>query len=135
LTEYREAYPVILPRLKLLESLEPKNIYLAEILIIAILSVITGAEGWEDRENYGISKQKWLYQFSKYRLQIKPTEYEFVQQLKQSPLWSLPPISEQSRALIHPRKQVKTISILFLDIAKSVQSDLIQDNEAVGASE
>jgi hypothetical protein len=63
----------------------------------------------------------FLYQFSKYRLQIEPTEYEFVQQLKQSHLWSLPPISEQSRALIHLRRQVISISTLFLDIAKSVQ--------------
>jgi hypothetical protein len=36
---------------------------LNEILIIAILAVIAGAEGWEDIENYGISKQKWLEQF------------------------------------------------------------------------
>jgi predicted transposase YbfD/YdcC len=36
---------------------------LKEILVIAILAVIAGAEGWEDMENYGISKQKWLEQF------------------------------------------------------------------------
>lgn len=36
---------------------------LNEILVIAILAVIAGAEGWEDIENYGISKQKWLEQF------------------------------------------------------------------------
>lgn len=36
---------------------------LKDILIIAILAVIAGAEGWEDIENYGISKQQWLEEF------------------------------------------------------------------------
>jgi len=36
---------------------------LKDILVIAILAVIAGAEGWEDIENYGISKQKWLEEF------------------------------------------------------------------------
>ena len=40
-----------------------KKHLLNEILVIAILAVIAGAEGWEDMENYGISKQKWLEQF------------------------------------------------------------------------
>lgn len=30
---------------------------LTDILIIAILSVISGAKGWEDMENYGLSKK------------------------------------------------------------------------------
>jgi hypothetical protein len=30
---------------------------LTDILVIAILAVIGGAQGWEDIENYGISKQ------------------------------------------------------------------------------
>ena len=34
-----------------------------DILVIAILSTITGREGWEDMENYGISKQQWLQKF------------------------------------------------------------------------
>jgi DDE_Tnp_1-associated len=38
---------------------------LTDILIIAILSVIAGAEGWEDMENYGVSKYEWLSQFLK----------------------------------------------------------------------
>ena len=33
---------------------------LKDILVISILAVIGGAEGWEDRENYGIAKQQWL---------------------------------------------------------------------------
>jgi hypothetical protein len=33
------------------------------ILVIAILAVIAGAQGWEDMENYGISKQPWLAEF------------------------------------------------------------------------
>jgi predicted transposase YbfD/YdcC len=36
---------------------------LKDILAIAILAVIGGAEGWEDMENYGIAKQQWLEEF------------------------------------------------------------------------
>ncbi|EPF17355.1 transposase family protein [Microcystis aeruginosa] len=36
---------------------------LTDILAIAILAVIAGAEGWEDMENYGLSKQSWLSEF------------------------------------------------------------------------
>ncbi len=36
---------------------------LKDILVIAILAVIGGAEGWEDIENYGLAKQQWLQQF------------------------------------------------------------------------
>ncbi len=36
---------------------------LTDILVIAILAVIAGAEGWEDIENYGQSKQQWLEEF------------------------------------------------------------------------
>ena len=36
---------------------------LKDILVIAILAVIAGAEGWEDIENYGLSKEKWLSEF------------------------------------------------------------------------
>jgi hypothetical protein len=31
--------------------------------VIAILAVIAGAQGWEDMENYGLSKQLWLSEF------------------------------------------------------------------------
>lgn len=34
-----------------------------DILVIAILAIIAGAQGWEDIENYGISKQTWLEEF------------------------------------------------------------------------
>lgn len=40
-----------------------KKHQLKDILVIAILAIIAGAQGWEDIENYGISKQKWLKQF------------------------------------------------------------------------
>jgi len=40
-----------------------KKHQLTDILIIAILAIIAGAKGWEDIENYGISKQKWLEEF------------------------------------------------------------------------
>ncbi|MBV6622639.1 MAG: ISAs1 family transposase [Rivularia sp. (in: Bacteria)] len=36
---------------------------LQDILIIGILSVIAGGKGWEDMENYGLSKYEWLEQF------------------------------------------------------------------------
>jgi predicted transposase YbfD/YdcC len=34
-----------------------------DILIVAILAVIGGSEGWEDIENYGLAKQQWLKEF------------------------------------------------------------------------
>ena len=40
-----------------------KKHLLNEILTITILAVIAGARGWEDIENYGISKEKWLEEF------------------------------------------------------------------------
>jgi predicted transposase YbfD/YdcC len=40
-----------------------KKHLLKDILVIAILAVIGGAEGWEDIENYGIAKQEWLSEF------------------------------------------------------------------------
>ena len=40
-----------------------KKHLLTDILVIAILAVIAGAKGWEDIENYGISKRKWLQEF------------------------------------------------------------------------
>ncbi|MEG4501967.1 transposase family protein [Microcoleus sp. F10-C6] len=37
---------------------------LTDILIIGILSAIAlGGNGWEDMENYGVSKGEWLEQF------------------------------------------------------------------------
>ncbi len=36
---------------------------LTDILIIGILSVIAGGKGWEDMENYGLSKYDWLKEF------------------------------------------------------------------------
>ncbi|WP_414530935.1 ISAs1 family transposase [Nodularia chucula] len=36
---------------------------LTDIIGIAILAVIAGAQGWEDIEEYGISKQEWLKTF------------------------------------------------------------------------
>ncbi len=40
-----------------------KKHQLTDILVIAILAIIAGAQGWEDIENYGISKQQWLEEF------------------------------------------------------------------------
>ncbi|PAX45688.1 ISAs1 family transposase [Brunnivagina elsteri] len=36
---------------------------LTDIITIAILAVIAGAEGWEDIEEYGLNKQEWLETF------------------------------------------------------------------------
>lgn len=40
-----------------------KKHLLKDILVITILAVIAGAEGWEDIENYGQAKQQWLSEF------------------------------------------------------------------------
>ncbi|HEY9844751.1 MAG TPA: ISAs1 family transposase, partial [Candidatus Caenarcaniphilales bacterium] len=40
-----------------------KKHQLTDILVIAVLAIIAGAQGWEDIENYGISKQQWLKEF------------------------------------------------------------------------
>lgn len=40
-----------------------KKHLLKDILVIAILAVIAGAEGWEDIENYGYAKEQWLSEF------------------------------------------------------------------------
>lgn len=40
-----------------------KKHLLKDILVISILAIIAGAEGWEDMENYGLSKQQWLSEF------------------------------------------------------------------------
>ena len=36
---------------------------LSDILTIAILTVLSGGNGWEDMEIYGVSKQAWLLTF------------------------------------------------------------------------
>lgn len=40
-----------------------KKHLLIDILAIAILAIIAGSQGWEDIENYGISKKQWLEEF------------------------------------------------------------------------
>ncbi len=40
-----------------------KKHQITDILVIAIVAVIAGAQGWEDIENYAISKQTWLKEF------------------------------------------------------------------------
>ena len=40
-----------------------KQHLLKDILVITILAAIAGAQGWEDIENYGLSKQQWLEKF------------------------------------------------------------------------
>jgi hypothetical protein len=40
-----------------------KQHLLKDILVITILAAIAGAQGWEDIENYGLSKQQWLENF------------------------------------------------------------------------
>ena len=40
-----------------------KQHLLKDILVITILATIAGADGWEDIENYGLSKQQWLEEF------------------------------------------------------------------------
>ena len=40
-----------------------KQHLLKDILVITILAAIASAQGWEDIENYGLSKQQWLEEF------------------------------------------------------------------------
>jgi hypothetical protein len=40
-----------------------KRHLLKDILVIAILSTIAGGDGWEEMENYGITKQQGLQKF------------------------------------------------------------------------
>ena len=40
-----------------------KRHLLKDIIVIALLSTIAGGNGWEDMENYGISKLTWLKEF------------------------------------------------------------------------
>ncbi len=40
-----------------------KQHLLKDILVITILAAIAGVQGWEDIENYGLSKQQWLEEF------------------------------------------------------------------------
>ena len=42
-----------------------KKHLLKDILVISILAIIAGAEGWEDIENYGYAKQEWLSEFAR----------------------------------------------------------------------
>jgi hypothetical protein len=40
-----------------------KRHLIKDIIVIALLSTIAGGDGWEDMENYGLSKQEWLKKF------------------------------------------------------------------------
>ncbi|WP_317619353.1 ISAs1 family transposase [Laspinema sp. D2d] len=40
-----------------------KRHLIKDIIVIALLSTIAGGDGWEDMENYGLSKQQWLKEF------------------------------------------------------------------------
>ena len=42
---------------------ERTRVHLLTDILIGILSVIPGGKGWEDMENYGLSKYDWLEQF------------------------------------------------------------------------
>ncbi|MBP0031228.1 MAG: ISAs1 family transposase, partial [Roseofilum sp. Guam] len=42
---------------------QPQKHKLKDIIVISILAIISGAEGWEDIENYGLSKLGWLSEF------------------------------------------------------------------------
>lgn len=56
-----------------------KKHLLQDILAIAVLAVIAGAEDWEDIENYGISKQQWLKEFLELPNGIPSKDFEGVE--------------------------------------------------------
>ena len=55
-----EAYFGDLPDPRVVGRCEYK---LTEIIIIAVCAVLSGAEGWEDIEEFGQNKAEWLRQF------------------------------------------------------------------------
>jgi predicted transposase YbfD/YdcC len=55
-----ERYFVDLPDPRVVGRCEHK---LLDIIVIAICGVLGGAEGWEDIEEFGVSKESWLRQF------------------------------------------------------------------------
>ena len=62
-----------------------KKHQLTDILVIAIFAIIAGAQGWEDIENYGISKKQWLEKFLALPHGI-PSDDTFVEYLSSSTL-------------------------------------------------
>ena len=44
--------------------IERKKLYpLIEVILIALLAIMSGGEGWEDMEDYGHAKEAWLRRF------------------------------------------------------------------------
>jgi DDE_Tnp_1-associated len=48
---------------------------LTDIITISIISVIAGAVGWEDIEEYGLNKKEWLSTFLKLEFGIQAPRY------------------------------------------------------------
>jgi hypothetical protein len=48
---------------------------LTDIITIAILAVIAGAQGWEDIEEYGLNKKEWLETFLELPFGIRASRY------------------------------------------------------------
>ncbi|MDR2096146.1 MAG: transposase family protein [Treponema sp.] len=43
---------------------ERKKLYpLIEVIVIVLLTIMNGGEGWEDMEDYGTAKETWLRRF------------------------------------------------------------------------
>ncbi|WP_445251689.1 MULTISPECIES: ISAs1 family transposase [unclassified Microcoleus] len=62
-TELTEKMALVFAQIKDPRVARTRVHVLTDILIIGILSVIAGGNGWEDMENYGVSKGEWLEQF------------------------------------------------------------------------
>ena len=62
---YKLAFQIILMRYQTQEWSEPNTTYSKIFSSLPAFAVIAGADGWEEMENYGISKLTWLQKFLK----------------------------------------------------------------------
>ena len=63
-------YPTLPPLMEYFSNIEDprretknKKYPLIEVIVIAFLAVMSGADGWESIERYGIMREKWLRKF------------------------------------------------------------------------
>ena len=91
---------------------------LKDILAIAILAVIAGAQGWEDMENLGIAKQQWLCEFLELPNGI-PSDDTFRRVFER----------------IHPESLEKCLEQWVQSIIGSIQGEIIPiDGKTLGGS-
>ena len=126
-----------------------KHHRLIDILCLAVLAVIAGAEGWEDIEEFGKQKRDWLRKFlrlpngipshdtiSRVFRQLKPAEFQqgFARWIESLPLPLGPrhvAIDGKTLRRSHDRRTMK--SALHSVCAWSVENHLVLGQQAVDA--